>query len=97
MLEAYTMKRVAAGDHLPKEPCPWLFERAKRPDDRAYHCQDCSFFPSAGTSYWFLHLSGVGRVLWANTGEGSARGAVTANYATLVRSRPNEHSQLNVH
>ena len=31
-LGAYAMKRVAAGTHL---PTPWLFEPAKRPDDRA--------------------------------------------------------------
>ena len=29
------MKRVAAGAHLPK---PWLFEPAKRTDDRADYC-----------------------------------------------------------
>ena len=33
------MKRVAAGAHL---PTPWLFEAAKRPDDRADYCLDCS-------------------------------------------------------
>ena len=37
---AYAMKRVAAGAQLPK---PWLFEPAKRPDDRADYCLDCSF------------------------------------------------------
>ena len=31
-LGAYAVKRVAARAHL---PTPWLFERAKRPDDRA--------------------------------------------------------------
>ena len=30
-LRANAMKRVAAGAHL---PTPWLFEPAKRPDDR---------------------------------------------------------------
>ena len=34
------MKGVAAGAHL---PTPWLFEPAKRPDDRADYCLDCSF------------------------------------------------------
>ena len=34
-LGAYAMKRVAAGAHLPN---PWLFEPAKRPDDRADYC-----------------------------------------------------------
>ena len=38
-LGANAMKRVAAGAHL---PTPWLFEHAKRPDDRDY-CLDCSF------------------------------------------------------
>ena len=37
---ANAMKRVAAGAHL---PTPWLFEPAKRPDDRADYCLDCSF------------------------------------------------------
>ena len=31
-LGTYAMKRVTAGAHL---PTPWLFEPAKRPDDRA--------------------------------------------------------------
>ena len=34
-LAAYAMKRVAAGAHL---PTPWLFEPAKRPDDKADYC-----------------------------------------------------------
>ena len=70
MLEAYAMKRVAAGAHL---PTPWLFEPAKRPDDRADYCLDCRTFPSGITGYSFLHLSGVGRALWANSGEGSGQ------------------------
>ena len=41
-LRANSMKRVAAGAHL---PTPWLFEPAKRPDDRADYCLDCSFLP----------------------------------------------------
>ena len=36
------MKRVAAGAYL---LTPWLFEPAKRPDDRADYCPDCSFLP----------------------------------------------------
>ena len=32
---AYTMKRVAAGVHL---PTPWVFEPVKRPDDRVDYC-----------------------------------------------------------
>ena len=39
-LGANAVKRVAADAHL---PTPWLFEPAKRPDDRADCCLDCSF------------------------------------------------------
>ena len=42
MLGANATKRVAAGAHL---PTPWFFESAKRPDDRADCCLDCSFLP----------------------------------------------------
>ena len=38
----YAFKRVAAGAHL---PTPWIYEPAKRPDDRADYCLDCSFLP----------------------------------------------------
>ena len=38
----HTMKRVAAGAHL---PAPWLFEPAKHPDDTADYCLGCSFLP----------------------------------------------------
>ena len=41
-LGAYAMERVAAGAHLPDS---WLFEPAKRPDDRADYCLGCSFLP----------------------------------------------------
>ena len=41
-LGAHAIKRVAAGAHF---QTPWLFERAKRPDDRADYCLDCSFYP----------------------------------------------------
>ena len=34
-LGAYAMKRVAAGAHLSTS---WIFEPAKRPDDRADYC-----------------------------------------------------------
>ena len=37
---AYAMKRVAAVAHL---PTPWFFEPAKRPDNSADYCLDCSF------------------------------------------------------
>ena len=38
----YAMKRVAAGAHL---PTPWLFEPAKRPDEKADYCLGCNFLP----------------------------------------------------
>ena len=38
--EANIIKRVAAGAHL---STPWLFEPAKRPDDRADYSLDCSW------------------------------------------------------
>ena len=41
-LGAHAMKRIAAGAHL---STPWLFESAKRPDNRADYCLDCSFLP----------------------------------------------------
>ena len=39
---AYTMNRVAAGAHL---PTAWFFVPAKRPDNRADYCLDCSCLP----------------------------------------------------
>ena len=39
-LEAYAMKRVTAGAHL---STPWLFEPARRPDDRSDYYMGCSF------------------------------------------------------
>ena len=39
-LGAYVLNCVAAGAHL---PTPWLFEPAKRPDDRADYCLYCCF------------------------------------------------------
>ena len=67
-LGANAIERVAAGAHL---PAPWLFEPAKRPDDRADWTAVSS--PSGSTGYSFLQLSGVGRALWANSGEGWAK------------------------
>ena len=69
-LAANAMKRAAASAHL---PTPWLFESAKRPDDRTDYCLDCSSSPSASTGYSFLHMSGMGRALRANSGEDSAQ------------------------
>ena len=42
-----------------------FLEPAKRPDDRADYCMDCSspHPPSASTGYSFLQLSGVGRTV----------------------------------
>ena len=65
------MERVAAGAHL---PTPRFFELAKRPDDKADYCLDCSSLPQCkhlGTR--FSNKSGVGRALWANSGDGSAQ------------------------
>ena len=65
------MKRVAAGAHL---PTPWIFDPAKRPDDRADYCLNYSFLPWCKHQgrHSFLQLSGMGRALWANSGESSA-------------------------
>ena len=49
---------------------------------RADYCLVCSFLPRASTRYSFLHLSGVGCALWANSGEGLAQWAFPANWAT---------------
>ena len=61
------MKRVAAGAPL---LTPWLFEPAKRLDDKADYCLDCFLHQS---KHFFLHFNGVGRALWANSGEDSAQ------------------------
>ena len=45
-LGTYAMERVAAGSQL---PTPWLFKPAKRSDDRADYCLDCSFLHSVQT------------------------------------------------
>ena len=41
-LHVYAMKRVAADAQL---PTLWLFEPAKRRDDKPDCCLDCSFLP----------------------------------------------------
>ena len=64
------MKRVAAGAHL---PTPWLFEPAKRPDDRADYFQGCSFLPQWKHQVLVFTLEWRGRALWTNSGEGSAQ------------------------
>ena len=51
-LGANAMKRVAAGAHL---PTTWHFVPAKRPDDTADYCLDCSFLPpvqAPGTRFY---------------------------------------------
>ena len=72
-LGAYAMEGVAAGAHLPTSR---LFEPAKRPNDRADHCLDCSFpsyFPSAGTRYLFFTVEWSGARLETNSGDDSAQ------------------------
>ena len=65
--------------HLPTSS---LSEPGKRSEDRADLCLDCSFFPSASTRYSFLHLSGLGRALWVNSGDDSAQRAFPVNCTT---------------
>ena len=38
-------KRYEARSHDARLPTPWLFEPAKRPNDRVDYCLDCSFLP----------------------------------------------------
>ena len=64
------MKRVAAGAHLP--PLGFLSLRNAQTIELTTAWTAVSS-PSASTGYSFLHLSGVGRALWANSGEGSAQ------------------------
>ena len=67
-LGAYAMKRIAAGAHLPT----FLSLRNAQTIEPITACTAVSS-PSASTGYSFLHLSGVGRALRANSGEGSAQ------------------------
>ena len=69
-LGAYAMKRVAASAHL---PTPGLFESAKRQTIDPTTVWTAVSSPGGSTGYSFLHLSGVGCALWANSGEGSAQ------------------------
>ena len=55
-LGTYAMKRVAAGAHL---PTPWLFEPAKRPDDRADYYLGCSFLPWCKHQVFALEWRGI--------------------------------------
>ena len=68
------MKRVTAGAHL---PTPWLFEPAKRPDNRADYCLDCSFVP----------VQALGVLVFTLEWNGALYGR------TVVRTRLNEHYQ----
>ena len=92
-LGAYAMKRVAAGAHL---LTPWIFKPARRPDDKADYCLDCSFLPQ--WKYSFLHLSGVRRALWANRGEGTASQRTgppsNADYFSCLKGKPGWHRRV---
>ena len=68
------MKRVAAGAHL---PTPWLFEPAKRPDDRADYYLGCSFLPQCENQVLVYILSGLERALQPRLGATS--GGVSAH------------------
>ena len=66
MLGVNAMKRVAAG------ALGFLSVRnAQTIGPTTAWAADSS--PSGSTVYSFLHLSGLGRALWANSGEGSAQ------------------------
>ena len=77
-LGANAMKRVAASDHL---PTTWLFDPAKRPDDRADYCLDWCFLPQC--KHQVLVFT---RMEW-----GAPYGRTYGR--TVVRDRPNEHFQ----
>ena len=63
---AYTMKRVAAGAHL---PTPGIRNLRNAQTIEPTTAWTAVSFPSGSTMYSFLHLSGVGRALWANSGD----------------------------
>ena len=52
-LGAHAIKRVAARTHL---STLWLFEPAKRPDDRADYCVDCCFYWKKNSWYEWIML-----------------------------------------
>ena len=54
------MKRVAAGAHL---PTPWLFEPAKRPDDRADNFLDCNLSVDLTVSSRGCQLPRIGKCM----------------------------------
>ena len=62
------MKRVAAGAHH----LGFLSLRNAQTIEPTTAWTEVSSI-SANTRYSFLHMSGVGRALWANSGEGSAQ------------------------
>ena len=64
------MKRVAADTHL---WTPRLFTPAIRPYDRSDYHLDCSFRTYASTRYTSSQISGLGRTVRANSGQGSSR------------------------
>ena len=62
------MQRVAASADLPTPQFFWAMGNAQKTEPTAAWTVVSS--PSASTMYSFLHLSGVGRALWANSGPG---------------------------
>ena len=62
-LASYAIKRVATNAHL-----GFLSLRNAQTIEPTT-ARTADSFPSASTRYSFLHLSGVGRALWANRGE----------------------------
>ena len=69
-LGAYAMKRVAAGSHL---PTPWFLSLPN-----AQTIEPTSAWPAVSTTsaiarYSFSRLSGLWRILWANSCEDSAK------------------------
>ena len=55
-LGAYATKRVAAWAHLPTS---WLFEPAKRPDDRADYCLGLKGFDANGRLRFLVQAAGI--------------------------------------
>ena len=71
MLAAHAMKRVAAGTHLSRDFRFLSLRNAQTIKPiTAWTAVSSS---SGSTRYSFLHLSGVGHALWANSGEGSGQ------------------------
>ena len=69
-LGAYAMERVAAGAH---PPTTWLFEPAKRPDDTADYCLDCSFLLLCGYREFYFTVDWTGACHEGDQWPGSAQ------------------------